>query len=233
MADQSSERRVPDYIPTDDENSGAAAISRLQEKVRELSSDRDVWKHIAETHELTGLPNRRGFERMLKELQEEIDRDVTGELKKSIAILALDLQGFKRINDIEGHAEGDRFLTLAAHAIAGSIRTQNTQDERPLDQVAVVEDLFEPNEPNGQAVHPHGDEFYVILRNVHSNKDLEKIKVRIQENISAETSRMLASHIGSAMFSDELTTVAQVVKAADKAANEDREYKKQNGQVTR
>jgi diguanylate cyclase (GGDEF)-like protein len=66
----------------------------------------------ATTDPLTGLPNRRGFD-------EIVDTQATA---LPFAILSMDIDGLKQINDTKGHAAGDELLANAAHTLKGSLR---------------------------------------------------------------------------------------------------------------
>ncbi|MDB5876221.1 MAG: hypothetical protein JWQ07_5663, partial [Ramlibacter sp.] len=68
-------------------------------------------KHMANSDELTGLANRRALRRRLAELSKSIEMPV------AITLLALDLDGFKEINDTHGHAAGDACLRRIARRL--------------------------------------------------------------------------------------------------------------------
>lgn len=104
---------------------------RAEMAVREASDARSL--HLAYHDILTGLPNRLLF----KEQLENVLRD-TLETPKSVAVLFVDLDGFKGINDILGHSNGDLLLK----SIAGRIR-----DILPA---------------NGRVARLGGDEFAVL-----------------------------------------------------------------------
>jgi diguanylate cyclase (GGDEF)-like protein/PAS domain S-box-containing protein len=73
-------------------------------------------QHLAETDELTGLPNRRHLTAQLEKLwRSDADRQESG-------MLVLDLDGFKQLNDLGGHAAGDAALQAVAVAIRKCIR---------------------------------------------------------------------------------------------------------------
>src|SRR5262249_59142591 len=71
----------------------------------------------AETDPLTDLPNRRGFERELRRSLAYVKR-----YGASAALLYLDLDGFKAVNDRYGHAAGDAMLKAVAMVLSRHVR---------------------------------------------------------------------------------------------------------------
>ncbi len=69
------------------------------------------------TDPLTGLRNRRGFHRSVRELIYTSDADAP-----YLSVIMLDLDGFKQVNDTGGHASGDRFLVAVADKLRHSTR---------------------------------------------------------------------------------------------------------------
>jgi diguanylate cyclase (GGDEF)-like protein len=96
---------------------GIAAITGAEMLSRGITSIRDA----AVTDPLTGLQNRSG-------LWEECERAITicRRLDQPLTLVHIDLDGFKEVNDREGHAEGDRILRLCAERWAGVIRAGDT-----------------------------------------------------------------------------------------------------------
>lgn len=90
-------------------------------------------KHLALHDQLTGLPNRRLFEDRLQQATLQARR--TGQ---RVALLVLDLDGFKEINDTLGHATGDRLLCEVAHAVRNVLRSYNTVARMGGDEFAIV-----------------------------------------------------------------------------------------------
>lgn len=74
-------------------------------------------KHMAEKDELTGLPNAGSLFRILSE---ELQKAVDG--KTSLAVIVLDLNGFKQANDVHGHLAGNRILQEVADGLLGCCR---------------------------------------------------------------------------------------------------------------
>lgn len=78
----------------------------------ELEQNNELLRQLSEQDPLTGMPNRRHFERVVVERLEgrKPDEDLPGKL----ALMMIDLDHFKAFNDRHGHQAGDRCLTLAA-----------------------------------------------------------------------------------------------------------------------
>jgi diguanylate cyclase (GGDEF)-like protein len=93
--------------------SGIAA--ETADLARLLARQANAYKDLAYTDELSGLPNRRAFEDRAVCLRDFSDA-------KPLAVLMLDLDGFKPVNDSQGHEAGDRVLALIARTIADGLR---------------------------------------------------------------------------------------------------------------
>ena len=86
-------------------------------RARDLRSDRDRTRDMAETDGLTGVLNRRGWERQL-----ETRMLRARQRREPVALLFLDLDHFKAFNDRHGHACGDLLLIAVADAIGRELR---------------------------------------------------------------------------------------------------------------
>jgi diguanylate cyclase (GGDEF)-like protein len=93
--------------------SGIAA--ETADLARSLARQANTYKDLAYTDTLSGLPNRRAFEDRAVRLRDFSD-------VKPLAVLMLDLDGFKPVNDSQGHEAGDRVLALMARTIADGLR---------------------------------------------------------------------------------------------------------------
>jgi diguanylate cyclase (GGDEF)-like protein/PAS domain S-box-containing protein len=89
--------------------------------------------HAARHDELTGLPNRRLFQ---DRMQTAITRSQRNEL--GVALLFIDLDGFKNINDQYGHGTGDNVLKAIAARIADSVRAADTVARLGGDEFVVL-----------------------------------------------------------------------------------------------
>ncbi|MFN8579726.1 MAG: PAS domain S-box protein [Gemmatimonadaceae bacterium] len=97
--------------------------------------------------DLTGLANRALFRDRLRHALERRARDQAG-----VAVLLLDLDGFKRVNDSLGHAAGDELLRVIARRIANVVRSGETVARLGGDEFAIViEALREGEDPRALA----------------------------------------------------------------------------------
>jgi len=103
-----------------------AELSVLRAKVRELELRADV-------DPLTEVLNRRGFERELKRVTAHVAR-----YGGSAALVYLDLDGFKSVNDCHGHAAGDAVLKAVAIALSECVRTSDMVARLGGDEFAIV-----------------------------------------------------------------------------------------------
>ncbi|RZJ56322.1 MAG: GGDEF domain-containing protein, partial [Acidovorax sp.] len=94
---------------------------------------RDAMAHLAHHDALTGLPNRRMFEQRLAQALELSRRS-----GRDCALLYVDLDEFKRINDAHGHAVGDLVLQAAARTIVGAVRQADTVARLAGDEFTVL-----------------------------------------------------------------------------------------------
>lgn len=117
----------------------------LQESNARLQAANDELQKRAFSDALTGLPNRLHFEDRLREVRQRLDR--TARLETQLAVLFVDLDGFKPINDSFGHAAGDLILRSAAERLL--------QEARQPATVARV----------------GGDEFLILLEGLASKAD--------------------------------------------------------------
>lgn len=108
---------APIVDPTNGEVRGAVATNA---DITELVTARAELEHLASSDGLTGLANRGAFQSRLTSTLEQAR--VTGD---QVALLFLDLDGFKRVNDTLGHSHGDHLLKEAAGRIADQLRADD------------------------------------------------------------------------------------------------------------
>jgi diguanylate cyclase (GGDEF)-like protein len=101
-----------------------AALTKIEAQVR----------YLAHHDDLTKLVNRRNFRRLLEDAIEESARDGRG-----VAVLYLDLDRFKQVNDTRGHGIGDRLLIQVAARLRGGLRGIDTLARTGGDEFAIIQ----------------------------------------------------------------------------------------------
>lgn len=112
---------------------GPAEIDWLREQVRALTDEVRVLADLAQTDDLTGLTNRRGWD-------EQITRELARARRSAepLSVALLDLNRFKAFNDVHGHQAGDRLLVAAAAAWRSELRDADTLCRWGGDEFAVL-----------------------------------------------------------------------------------------------
>jgi len=153
-------------------------------------------ERLAHFDPLTGLPNRVLFQ---DRMQHAIDR--AQRYGHQVAVLLLDLDGFKLINDSLGHPVGDQLLQLAARRLTGCVRAEDT------------------------VARLGGDEFAVILSELADGADavdaIQRILASIQQPFEmADGNGMVTTSVGLAVFPGDGRSVTELVRNADAAMYE-------------
>ncbi|MGC3984713.1 MAG: GGDEF domain-containing protein [Pseudorhodoferax sp.] len=154
----------------------------------------DRLRAMANTDSLTGLPNRRGFTERAEALFANAQR-----YRQPLAVLMLDLDHFKRINDSYGHDRGDEALRLFARMLGETRRTGDL------------------------AGRLGGEEFCVVLpssqRHTASGFD-QRLRARLQQRSGQELGFTLSYSAGVAAMTDGDATLAGLLARADAALYE-------------
>jgi diguanylate cyclase (GGDEF)-like protein len=156
---------------------------------------------------LTGLANRENFR---STVAEDLRR-VTGP-DCGAAILFLDLDDFKRINDTLGHAVGDELLKSVAARLTAAVRSSDSVMQGQA-----------PGQADGRMLaRQGGDEFIVYLGEIATRADAAMIAYRILEKLAAPITVhsheiTVAPSIGIAMWPDDGASIDALLKHADLA----------------
>lgn len=130
----------------------AAAESALRRRAEELAATAASWQHRANTDQLTGLTNRHHLAQLVNDTtQDGVAR----------ALMLIDLDGYKEVNDVFGHAAGDEVLIEVAERLRSHVRAPD-----------VVARLG-------------GDEFVVFLANLVQAGDAEALAQRLIDTLNA------------------------------------------------
>jgi diguanylate cyclase (GGDEF)-like protein len=93
-------------------------VHAAEDRVRRLGADLHAMQVLADTDALTGLLNRRAFLPLAKDAMSYFMR-----YRRSICVLMIDIDHFKRVNDLYGHAAGDEVIRQVGRIIRDAIRT--------------------------------------------------------------------------------------------------------------
>jgi diguanylate cyclase (GGDEF)-like protein len=169
---------------------GAAEISRENLRLEELVA---LSNHAATHDAMTGLPNRHLLHDRIEQAIAMAPRHGT-----KVALLFLDLDGFKHINDSLGHSTGDKLLKSVTSRLTDCVRASDTVSRQGGDEFVVL--LAEMNEAADAGVTAR--RFLQVLGDPHSIDGHE-----LQVSVS----------IGISIFPDDGLDAETLIKAADAA----------------
>lgn len=166
-------------------------IIKRHEEVR-LSHEREM-RHQAYHDSLTGLPNKSKFS---EQLRESINRSIRS--GQQFALMFVDLDRFKIINDSMGHDAGDQLIRIAGERLSSLTREKDI--------------LFRWG----------GDEFTIILENIDTLDDVATISERIIKGMSspisiAKQELVITTSIGIAVYPNDSDSSEALIKNADAA----------------
>ncbi len=156
-------------------------------------ADQQKLHNLAYFDQLTGLPNRLQLRQQLSQAISQAERR-----KEKLAVMFLDLDRFKDINDSLGHDEGDKVLCEVGQRLQCCLRQ---------------EDLVSRS---------GGDEFIILVRDVKTEKDVAKVAEKILNRFSTSFvvnghDHMLHISIGMSLYPNDHQSVQNLLKAADLA----------------
>ena len=160
-------------------------IARAQRTIVELEARADI-------DPLLDILNRRGFERELKRSLAFLQR-----YKGEAALLFIDLDGFKAVNDRHGHAAGDALLKAVARALTGHVRASDVVGRLGGDEFGVL--LWNLAQPQAAAKARELEQLIAAVSFAHG-------AARLAVGASAGVAPLAAD-----------ATPAQVIDAADRA----------------
>ena len=175
-----------------------------------LKRQEDRLRYLAYYDPLTSLPNRRSFNEQLSRILKRSQRR-----NSNAALMFIDLDHFKRINDSIGHGRGDRLLVEIAKRLTMELREDDAIN------------YLSEDDPDDDAVSPEiarlgGDEFTVVLSDVEDTMHVERVASRILATLSEPIA--LQSHnpvvtpsIGIAIYPHDGKDPDTLVRNADTA----------------
>jgi diguanylate cyclase (GGDEF)-like protein/PAS domain S-box-containing protein len=174
--------------------------SRLLEKQQHLD-------HLAHHDQLTGLPNRLFLAAHLPEALQTAAR--SGQI---LAVLFLDLDRFKHINDSRGHETGDELLKAVAQRLRETLRGDDI------------------------VIRMGGDEFVVIMKSVRDSQDVNETALRITASLSSPiviggSPLITTASIGVSLYPRDGADMGELLRHSDTAMYQAKERGRNNCQV--
>lgn len=187
-------------------NSLKRLLPAIQRELREASGRRARLRAEARLNQLalydllTGLPNRQFFMELLNKALHRAQR-----AKRSVALLFLDLDRFKMVNDLLGHLAGDELLKSVAVRLKSLARASDT------------------------VARLSGDEFTIILEDVLSADSVARFSQKILQALTqgfkvSGRDFFITGSIGVALYPNDGTDIATLLKSADAAMYAAKEY---------
>lgn len=179
-------------VPFLDKNGVPERYMSIRTDITKQKESQEQLSYLANHDTLTGLPTRRLAKENLSQAIALARRE-----NKKAAVLFIDLDGFKAINDNLGHGAGDLLLISVANRL--------TQTVREVDTVARI----------------GGDEFIIILSGIHSPEDAAIVAQKVIDALTApfalnEETASISASLGIALYPDHEQTPEALLQCADK-----------------
>ena len=180
-------------VPIFDSNNQMIGALGINRNITDRIKETERLEYLAHYDHLTKIPNRYLLLDRIKHLIAQSERN-----KSSFALLYIDLDKFKIINDTKGHAVGDQVLVETALRLKQSIRNSDT------------------------AARIGGDEFVLLLENISNKNDISSMIESLSELLNEEhiidnEKLEVNCSIGVAFYPEEGTTSDALLATADKA----------------
>jgi diguanylate cyclase (GGDEF)-like protein/PAS domain S-box-containing protein len=190
------------------QDSGHAAVvhGTVQDVTERRAAEARI-RYLAYHDSLTGLPNRAW-------LQDELERSLASAARSGgvLAVMLLDLDQFKRINDTLGHSIGDRLLCAVAERLKERLRREDTL-VRASDGAPIALSRL------------GGDEFCIVLNELDQPSSAAKVAARvldafIEPFVLGDHEAVVSPSIGIAIYPHDAADTDGILKAADTAMYE-------------
>ena len=167
-------------------------VALFSDITKKKATEELIWRQ-ANFDALTGLPNRRMFQERMRQELKKSDRAAL-----PMALVFIDLDGFKAVNDTLGHSMGDVLLKEVAERLSHCVRVTD-----------IVSRLG-------------GDEFTVILGEIRDSTDVQRIARDILDNLASpfklgQEIVNISASIGIALYPEDAVAPESLLKQADQA----------------
>ncbi len=166
---------------------------QIHQQIEELQTQQETLDHLASHDSLTGLPNRRMF---LDRLEHALAR--AKRQGEKLLLLFIDLDKFKTINDVHGHAAGDAVLQAVAQRLLSLLRESDT------------------------AARLGGDEFVILLEGEWDDRMIEQMVQKVRAALASpiayqDIELQSGGSIGFSRFPQDGNTASHLIATADQA----------------
>jgi predicted signal transduction protein with EAL and GGDEF domain/FixJ family two-component response regulator len=190
---------------------GSSEVLGLVRDISERKRAEEQIRRLAYCDSLTGIPNRQAF---LEMLERELLRSKIG--NKKFAVLFMDLDAFKRINDTLGHNVGDQLLQQVSDRLRDTIR--------PSDLLGRGDSLTRDDEPRPDTnlARLGGDEFTILIPDLdrveHALNVAHRVKDAMRRPFIIESNEIfVTASIGISLFPEDGDDCNSLLKYADTA----------------
>ncbi len=192
-------------VTAQDETGRALKLAGAVQDITHRKDAEEQIRRLAYYDALTGLPNRLQFSEQLVKAIANAQR-----LDQQVAVMFIDLDHFKRVNDTLGHSAGDELLRVVSARLASSIRCADSVGRNPSD--------ISP----GSIARLGGDEFIVMLSNVNgvtaASAVARRLVAALTEAVTIQGTELFVSgSVGVAMYPNDGTDIDTLLMNADTA----------------
>jgi diguanylate cyclase (GGDEF)-like protein len=181
---------------------GATEVLGLVRDISERKRTEEQIRRLAYCDSLTGIPNRQAF---LETLERELHRSKIGD--KKFAVLFMDLDAFKRINDTLGHNVGDHLLKIVSERLRETIRPS---------------DLVSRGDQSHNLARLGGDEFTILIPDLDRVENAMNVAHRVKDAMRRPFlidghEIFVTASIGISLFPEDGDDCDSLLKFADTA----------------
>ena len=220
LLDDSVERTLhAELVTVLDKGGCAVCLTGTIQDITERKHAEEQIRQLAYYDALTGLPNRRFFLQQLEQALTFANRN-----DRMLAVLFLDLDRFKLVNDTLGHGVGDRLLQDVADRLLRCVRRSDCLARGDEDG------------PPSLVSRLGGDEFTIMLSDIDHFQDVAKVARRILEAISLPYALegqevFLSTSIGISLYPFDAANASDLIRNADGAMYQAKEQGRNGYQI--